>query len=93
MQQLGDYMPITETERWRILSLTSRIRLGDLAAKPYIVSVKFLTEGIENLQSLLNRTSNDPTQQLQVLTSKSRMPKQNWKRCKARQAKAFSAAC
>ena len=65
MQQLGDFMPITETEQMANTVADFKDSLGDLAAKPYIVSVQFLTEGLENIQSLLNRTSNDPTQQLQ----------------------------
>jgi hypothetical protein len=64
-QVLGDYMPVTATQEMANATADLKDSLGDIAAEPYIVSVKFLTEGLENLQSLLNRTSNDPAQQLQ----------------------------
>jgi hypothetical protein len=67
MQELGDYMPITATEQMANTTADLKDSLGDLVAEPYIVSVKFLTTGIENLQSLLNRTSNDPNQKLSGL--------------------------
>lgn len=63
-QLLGDYLPITQTQQMANAVADMKDSLGDLVAQPYIISVKFLTEGVENIISLLNRTSNDAGQQL-----------------------------
>ena len=65
MQQLGDYMPITETETMGNVTADLKDTLGDLVAQPYIVSVKFLTEGLKGIQAAMNVASDDPTTQLQ----------------------------
>ena len=64
---LGDYLPITKTEQMANATADLKDSLGDLVAQPYVVSVEFLTAGIENVIGLLNRTSNDAGQQLSGL--------------------------
>lgn len=69
MALLGDYMPVSKTEQMAVKVADLKDKLGDLVAQPYIISVEFLTTGIENIISLLNRTSNDSAQQLQGIDS------------------------
>ena len=64
MQQLGDFMPITETEQMANTAADFKDTLGDLVRQPYIVSVSFLTEGLKNLEAAINVGSDDPEKQL-----------------------------
>lgn len=64
MQLMGDTMPVTRTQEMENAVADLKDSLADLTAEPYVITVQYITQGIQNLQGMLNTTSNDPTQQL-----------------------------